>query len=986
MRRALDGGRAHDADNMGDDNDRAQVVSGALSKLLGQAVRAVHANGGDVVRMGFDGMACVFPMSGPGGVGRDVAVSRAAGAVLRASKCAFQLVSQLSFSTPELSAVNADDEATLTPAQTWPGLRKYSAGLRVLVVETLQLSRMTLGRLLDHFGVMAHFAENASQAAAACANMEFDVMFMGLMLPDVDGYDVSRHIRKFGGPVNGKAYIVALTAVDTPELLSQCQAAGMNEVMQKPTSMKLLHGVFKRARRHAREEKKRVKMSRGRLNLGGLSADEVALHERQRPRRINSYAPVDPFARREKDPDATDKDKDKDKKCVPVNLPRYTDMLLASSAARARQGSASASRVQQNAFDADGDARKRRVAREDRGGVVRVEATAGSGAPGGGGAEAARRIGTSGERTRDTPPVGVAGSFGARQSIDVRRQSIGVRSSVDVRGAPVALAKYKSTEGAVAAYKPGEDEKEEELFESDDEDDDDEEEDDMPVCITVTATVGFGRVAVVRVGGSAAYAVNTSRDALVRAQRERGQHNASPIREERQSAGGSGSKPEKRTGTFPGMLSGMTWDDAVDLLLHASRDEVFAIDAPSGGGGGGGGGACPAAARAAAGGPGEGGPFQQCATMSLLSTSGDATMSPVAWRIVRDHVVADAPPRLRGGVRLNRLHVHEVVPPLTDHVLAQTSIFSIIPRAPDPVLALIGLAGLLPRPLRAAILEVAPATAQALEQQARIIDEREKAGSDAGQSGSGRHTAGHGSTTNRSEGSANGRLVVEMPKLRARIFDAVEVVMCVPGPSSAVKGHCVCGDTTEVNANIYTTATAAVMDLVLRFPGAVVSRVTSDVLFRRDVDAATGGSGGGGDGVVYYCTFPIAALGAARGGQGSVFVRVRHRRQRYRRERRASGARAGVGAPPRYQPPGARDGGGVCALRESRHGAPRSRLGIPRGGDGRNRRHARGRAGRSLRVVRGGRRGVQGGAARGVCRLGGALRPARAARVRGHAP
>ena len=276
MRRALDGERSSDerGDGAGDDDDRAQVVSGALSKLLGQAVRAVHANGGDVVRMGFDGMACVFPMSGPGGVGRDVAVGRAAGAVLRASKCAFQLVSQLSFSTPELSAVNADDEATLTPAQTWPGLRKYSAGLRVLVVETLQLSRMTLGRLLDHFGVMAHFAENASQAAAACANMEFDVMFMGLMLPEVDGYDVSRHIRKYGGPVNAKAYIVALTSVDTPELLSQCQAAGMNEVMQKPTSMKLLHGVFKRAKRHAREEKKRAKMSRGCLLYTSDAADE----------------------------------------------------------------------------------------------------------------------------------------------------------------------------------------------------------------------------------------------------------------------------------------------------------------------------------------------------------------------------------------------------------------------------------------------------------------------------------------------------------------------------------------------------------------------------------------------------------------------------------------------------------------------------------------------------------------------------------------
>jgi hypothetical protein len=74
----------------------------------------------------------------------------------------------------------------------------------------------------------------------------------------------------------------------------------------------------------------------------------------------------------------------------------------------------------------------------------------------------------------------------------------------------------------------------------------------------------------------------------------------------------------------------------------------------------------------------------------------------------------------------------------------------------------------------------------------------------------------------------------------------------------------VSGDTTDINANIYTTSTSAVMDLILRFPGAVLSRVTSDVLFRRDVDALTGGSGGGGDGVIYHCTFPIHALGQGK--------------------------------------------------------------------------------------------------------------------------
>ena len=105
-------------------NDEGAVaLAGAIDDCLGKAVDAVHASGGDVVRLGYDGVVCVFPMSGsPGrrkGGGRDDDVdsdddddggarggrewgnrdrdaaadaTRAAGATLRAMKCAFTLV------------------------------------------------------------------------------------------------------------------------------------------------------------------------------------------------------------------------------------------------------------------------------------------------------------------------------------------------------------------------------------------------------------------------------------------------------------------------------------------------------------------------------------------------------------------------------------------------------------------------------------------------------------------------------------------------------------------------------------------------------------------------------------------------------------------------------------------------------------------------------------------------------------------------------
>ena len=141
---------------------------------------------------------------GPDPASESNPASAARGAVLRASKAAFTLVNQLGAATPELATTDGGSRAHL-----WPGLRKHSLGKRVLILEDLHLSRTALTRSLDKFGCMTHFAENASQAAAACANMEFDVILTNVVLPVLDGYEVARHIRAHGGPVNRKAYLVA---------------------------------------------------------------------------------------------------------------------------------------------------------------------------------------------------------------------------------------------------------------------------------------------------------------------------------------------------------------------------------------------------------------------------------------------------------------------------------------------------------------------------------------------------------------------------------------------------------------------------------------------------------------------------------------------------------------------------------------------------------------------------------------------------------
>ena len=144
------------------------------------------------------------------------------------------------------------------------------------MVDPLQLTRMAHGRLLDHFGCMTHFAENASQAAAACANMEFDVILMGVLLPDIDGYQLARHIRKHGGPVNSRAYIAAVTMLEQPELLEQCLKSGMNETIRKPADMASLRGMFRRMRASQRERKKEMAMTLHDARLSGSASSTTS--------------------------------------------------------------------------------------------------------------------------------------------------------------------------------------------------------------------------------------------------------------------------------------------------------------------------------------------------------------------------------------------------------------------------------------------------------------------------------------------------------------------------------------------------------------------------------------------------------------------------------------------------------------------------------------------------------------------------------------
>lgn len=115
--------------------------------------------------------------------------------------------------------------------------------LRVLVVDDHDINRRAVELILAPLDCEIATAADGLLALAQCETSAFDVIFMDVRMPELDGRETTRRLRAGGGP-NASVPVIAVTADTSPDDIAACMAAGMTCFVSKPLTPAALLGAL----------------------------------------------------------------------------------------------------------------------------------------------------------------------------------------------------------------------------------------------------------------------------------------------------------------------------------------------------------------------------------------------------------------------------------------------------------------------------------------------------------------------------------------------------------------------------------------------------------------------------------------------------------------------------------------------------------------------------------------------------------------------
>jgi len=136
--------------------------------------------------------------------------------------------------TVRFSAV--EGESPLPDTAKTPPPAPVNRSLKILLAEDNPINQKVALISLQKWGHSVSLAKTGAEAVEAYRRQRFDLIFMDVQMPEMDGLETTRKIRKLEQKINKRTPIVAMTAHAMKGDKEKCLQAGMDDYLTKPIS------------------------------------------------------------------------------------------------------------------------------------------------------------------------------------------------------------------------------------------------------------------------------------------------------------------------------------------------------------------------------------------------------------------------------------------------------------------------------------------------------------------------------------------------------------------------------------------------------------------------------------------------------------------------------------------------------------------------------------------------------------------------------
>jgi CheY-like chemotaxis protein len=137
-------------------------------------------------------------------------------------------------------------------SQNWPAV--------VLVAEDNPINQKVLQHLIERRGHSVEVAASGRETLRLLDEREFDLVLMDVQMPEMDGFETTREIRRRERQTGNHQTIVAMTAHSMSGDRERCLEAGMDDYLSKPVSIQQLERLLDRIGASRAEETAQLPM------------------------------------------------------------------------------------------------------------------------------------------------------------------------------------------------------------------------------------------------------------------------------------------------------------------------------------------------------------------------------------------------------------------------------------------------------------------------------------------------------------------------------------------------------------------------------------------------------------------------------------------------------------------------------------------------------------------------------------------------------